>query len=301
MRRLLFALLVLLASCAALVWAGSLDIGPLLITREGEQKMVLFFGNPVAVRTQPGLWWRLPLLTEVVVFDSRALYLNSPASEVPTRDQERIVVDNYVVWRIRDPRRFYESFRGDVTRAERRINDIIRADVREEIGRRTIPEVLTEARVEIMDAITARAREELGQAGIEVRDVRINRTELPEKTTANVYARMRTERERQARKYRAEGEEEGRRIRAEADREARVTVAEARRDAEILHGEGDARAAGIYAQAYNADPEFYGFVRSLEAYRKALGQRTTLVLPPTSEFFRAFQHPDAPKPPPTAE
>lgn len=294
MRRLFGLVLVLLAGSAALVWAGGLGMGPVLITREGEQKMVLFFGNPVAVRTEPGLWWRLPLLTEVITFDSRLLYLNTEASEVPTRDQERIVVDNYLLWRISDPRRFYESFRGDLRRAERRVADVIRANVRAEIGRRTIPEVLTSARLEIMDAITQSASVELRDAGIEVNDVRINRTELPEKTIANVYARMITERERLARKYRAEGDEEGRRIHAEANRDARVIVAEARRDAEIVRGEGDARAAGIYAQAYNADPEFYGFVRSLEAYRKTIGEGTTMVLPPSSEFFRAFQDPGSP-------
>ncbi len=294
MRRLLMVLLVGLAAVSALVWAGSLNLGPVLITREGEQKMVLFFGNPVAVRTEPGLWWRLPLLTEVLTFDSRLLYLNSPASEIQTRDQERIVVDNYVAWRIRDPEAFYRAFRGDVARAERRINDVIRADVREEIGQRTIPEVLTEARDEIVSAIAADSRAELEPAGISVRDVRINRTELPGKTLENVYARMVTERERQARKNRAEGDEEGRRIRAEADRDARITVAEARRDSERMRGEGDALAAGIYAEAYDADPEFYAFVRSLEAYRKTIGEGTTIVLPPSSEFFRAFQDPGVP-------
>jgi len=118
--------------------------------------------------------------------------------------------------------------------------------------------------------------------------VRINRTELPDDTLANVYARMRTERQRLARKYRAEGDEEGRRLRAEADRDAQVIVAEAQRDADILRGEGDAEAARIYAEAYSADEEFYDFVRSLEAYRKTIGSNTTLVLPPDSEFFRLF-------------
>jgi membrane protease subunit HflC len=292
MRRLFSLLLVFLAVLAALAWAGSLGIGPMLITREGEQKMVLFFGNPVAVRTEPGAWWRLPLLTDVKVFDSRFLHLNTPSSEVPTRDQERIVVDNYVIWRIADPEAFYKAFRDDVARAEQRINDTIGAGVKEEIGRRTIPELLTDERVEILAAITESARAELAGDGIEVKDVRINRTELPDKTIENVYARMRAERDRLARKYRAEGASDGRTIRAEADRDARITVAEARRDSEIMRGEGDARAAAIYAGAYNEDPEFYGFVRSLEAYRKTIGEDTTMVLPPSHDFFRALQSPD---------
>jgi membrane protease subunit HflC len=291
MRRVLFLALVLLAAVAALVWAGSLGIGPVLYTREGEQKIVLFFGNPVRVQASPGLWWRLPLLTEVKVFDARFLYLNTASSKIQTRDQERLQVDNYVIWRIADPLRFYASFPGGMPQAESRIDEVVRADVRDVIGQRTIPEVLTEARLEIMQLITEQASEELRDNGIVVTDVRINRTELPLATVQNVYARMRTERERLARKHRAEGEEQGRRIRAEADRDARVTVAEAWRDSEILRGEGDARSAAIYAEAYNADPEFYGFLRSLEAYRKTIGAGTTMVLPPSSEFFRALQNP----------
>jgi membrane protease subunit HflC len=146
--------------------------------------------------------------------------------------------------------------------------------------------VVTGKRAEIMRQITAKTNQSLGGFGIEMVDVRINRTELPKGTEENVYARMKTERERQARKFRAEGEERARRIRAEADREARVIVANARRDSEIARGEGDAKAAGIYAAAYGANPELYAFVRSLEAYRKTIGDRTTLVLSPKSEFFR---------------
>jgi len=291
MRRVLLVALVLVAAAAGLIWAGGLGLGPVLITREGEQKMVLFFGNPVHVQREPGIWWRVPLVTRVLTFDSRYLYADIAPGEVPTRNQERIVVDNYVIWRVDDPRRFFESFRGDFQQARQRIGDVVAAALRAEIGRRTIPQVLTEDRLTIMDTITEDARESLADSGIEVRDVRINRTELPAGIIENVYARMRSERERLARQYRAEGEEEARRIRAEADRAARVLVAEARRDAEILRGEGDARAAAVYAGAYGADPDFYGFVRSLEAYGKTLGEGTTLVLPPTSPFFRALQDP----------
>jgi len=293
MRRFLLIALVLVAVAAGLIWAGGLGLGPVLITREGEQKMVLFFGNPVHVQREPGIWWRVPLATRVLTFDSRYLYADIAPGEVPTRNQERIVVDNYVIWRVDDPRRFFESFRGDFQRARQRIGDVVAAALRAEIGRRTIPQVLTEDRVEIMDGITEDARQTLADSGIEVRDVRINRTELPEGIIENVYARMRSERERLARQYRAEGEEQARRIRAEADREARVIVARARRDAEILRGEGDARAAAIYAEAYGADPGFFGFWRSLEAYRGTLGEGTTLVLPPSSPFFRALQDPGA--------
>lgn len=293
MRRLLLILLVTLATLAALVWAGSLGIGPVLYTPEGRQKVVLLFGNPVNVQVEPGLSWRVPLLDNVLSFDARYLYLNTAPSKIQTRDQERLLVDSYVIWRIEDPLRFFASFPGGMEQAESRIDEVVRADVRDVLGQRTIPEVLTDARIEIMSQITKEASEELDGNGIAIRDVRINRTELPAATTQNVYARMRTERERLARKYRAEGDEQGRTIRAEADREALVTVADARKDSEILRGEGDARAAGIYADAYNEDVEFYGFVRSLEAYRKTIGKGTTMVLPPSSEFFRVMQAPSA--------
>lgn len=300
MRRLLLLLLITLASLAALVWAGSLGIGPVLYTPEGRQKVVLLFGNPVNVQTEPGLSWRVPLLDNVLSFDARYLYLNTAPSKIQTRDQERLFVDSYVIWRIEDPLRFFASFPGRIPQAESRIDEVVRADVRDVIGQRTIPEVLTDARIEIMAQITKEASEELSGNGITIRDVRINRTELPPATTQNVYARMRTERERLARKYRAEGDEQGRTIHAQADREALVTVAEARKDAEILRGEGDALAAGIYADAYNQDAEFYGFVRSLEAYRKTIGKGTTMVLPPSNEFFRAMQSPNGGPPAPAA-
>jgi membrane protease subunit HflC len=169
--------------------------------------------------------------------------------------------------------------------AAAQVDRVTRSDVREEVGKRTFAEVVTTARGEVMKAITDRSAEELAGFGIEVREVRISRTELPKNIEENVYARMRTERERLARKYRAEGDEQGRRVRAEADREARVTVAEATRESSELRGVGDAESARIYADAHSTAPEFYGFVRRLEAYRKTIGAKTTLVVSPENEFF----------------
>lgn len=286
MRRLASLLALVAAAAVALVWAGALGIGPVVITREGEQKLVLQFGNPRLQLTEPGMALRIPLIEEVRAFDARLLYLNSEPQLIQTRDEERLVVDNYVMWRIADPLAFYRSFPTGRAGAEEQIDRAVRADVRDVIGRRTLNEVLTTRRVEIMETITRQSDEGLRDFGVQVLDVRINRTELPPGTEENVFARMRTERERLGRKYRAEGGEEARRIRAEADRDARVLVAEARRDSEILRGEGDARAARIYAEAYQGDADFYSFVRSLEAYRKTIGKGTTLVLPPDHEFFR---------------
>ena len=296
MRRVLLLLLVALAVFAGLVFLGERGIGPLVITREGEQRLILLFGDPRDEPTRPGLGWRLPFVEEVRSFEARQLHLNVEPLPIQTRDEERIVVDNYVLWRIQDPLLFLKAFPTGIVQGELQIDRVVRADVREVIGRRTLSEVVSGARGEVMQAITEQSRLELAPFGIEVTDVRINLTELPPTTQQNVYARMRAERQRLARKYRAEGEEEARRIRAEADRQARVIVAEAKRESEVARGQGDAEAARIYADAYGTEPDFYAFVRSLEAYRKTIGKGTTLVLPPSHEFFRLFESMDAAPP-----
>jgi membrane protease subunit HflC len=257
-----------------------------IITREGEMKIALFLGRPTAVITEPGLGLGFGT---VRTFDARWQYLTSEAREIQTLDQERIVIDNYVVWQIAEPLLFYKSFPAGRLEAETQINQQVRAKVREVIGQRDLADVLYEARTEIMAEITRLAGEAVEGFGIDITDVRINRTELPRGAEENVYARMRAERNRLARKYRAEGQEQARRIRAEADREARVLVAEARGEAERERGAGEAESARIYAEAYSSDPEFYGFIRGLEAYRKTIGEGTTLVLPPDHEFFRLLQ------------
>jgi membrane protease subunit HflC len=290
MRRLLFTLLVLSAVFAALVWAGEVGVGPVVITREGEQKVVLLFGSPVSVQTQPGLSLRVPFLSTVVTFDRRFLYFNSEPQQMQTRDSERPVLDHYVVWRIADPLKFYASFPSGMSQAEGQIDRVTRSDLREVVGTKTLAEVVTTEREQVMKAITEKSAQSLAEFGIEVRDVRINRTELPAGTEENVYARMRSQREQLARKYRAEGDQEGRRIRAEADRDARVTVADAQRDAEILRGEGEGESARIYAEAHSMAPEFFGFLRRLDAYKKTIGDKTTLVVPPSNDFFELLEN-----------
>jgi membrane protease subunit HflC len=284
----LVVVLLLGAAAVGLVAAGNLGYGPVVITREGEQKVILFFGDVRAV-TEPGLSLRLPLLEETLTYDRRWLFLGTAELPIQTKDGELLNVDNYVVWRIEDAAEFRRAFPLGVSEAEQRIDRAVRDDVREVIGRHTLVEVLKDARSRIMQEITATTGDSLRRYGIGIADVRINRTELPEETLDSVYARMKTERERLARRNRAEGDQKARVIRAEADREARVIVATARRDAEIARGEGDAEATRIYAEAHQVDPEFYAFVRSLEAYRKAIDQHTTLVLSPEAEFFRFLE------------
>ena len=285
MRRILFGILVLSAVFAALVWAGQVGVGPVVITHEGEQKVVLLFGSPVSVQTGPGLSLRVPFVSNVLTFDRRFLYFNSEPQQLQTRDAERPLVDHYVVWRIADPLKFFASFPSGMTQAEAQIDRVTRSDLREVVGTKTLAEVVTTERERVMKEITEKSAASLAEFGIEVRDVRINRTELPPGTEENVYARMRSQREQLARKYRAEGDQEGRRIRAEADRDSLVTVADAQRDADVLRGEGEADSARIYAEAHSIAPEFYGFVRRLDAYRKTIGEKTTLVVPPSNDFF----------------
>jgi membrane protease subunit HflC len=267
------------------VAAGSRGIGPVVITKEGTQQIILRFGD-VINETEPGWSWRIPLVDEVKTYERRLLYLNTEEDVIQTRDQERMVVDNYAMWKIDDLTAFISSFPRGMQQAEKQMDRVVRAAVREIVARHTLTEVLTDQRSEVMEAIRTRVADSFAGTGVAIHDVRINRTELPPAIEENVHARMKTDRDRLARKFRAEGEEQARKIRAAADRNARVVVANARGEAQITRGEGDAESSRIYAAAYEKAPEFYAFVRSLEAYRKTIGEGTTLVLSPESEFFQ---------------
>ena len=285
MKRILIVVLALLALLTGFVAAGSRGVGPLVITKEGTQQIILRFGD-VINETTPGWSWRVPLVDEVKTFERRLLYLNTEEDVIQTKDQERIVVDNYAMWKIDDLTAFISSFPKGMQQAEKQMDRVVRAGVREIVARHTLTEVLTDRRSAVMEAIRKRVADSFLGTGIAIHDVRINRTELPPAIEKNVHARMKTDRDRLARKYRAEGEEQARKIRAAADRNATVIVAVAKGEAEIMRGEGDAESTRIYAAAYGKAPEFYAFVRSLEAYRKTIGEGTTLVLSPESEFFK---------------
>jgi membrane protease subunit HflC len=283
----LIAIFCLLLLVTGLIAAGSRGIGPVLITKEGSQQIILRFGN-VINETEPGWSLRVPLLDEVKTYDRRLLYLNTEQDVILTKDQERIVVDNYAMWKIDDLTLFISSFPRGMQQVKKQMDRVVRAGVREIVARHTLAEVLTDQRSEIMEAIRERVADSFSDTGVSVKDVRINRTELPDAIEKNVHARMKADRERLARKFRAEGEEEARKIRAVADRDAKVIVANAKGEAQITRGVGDAESTRIYAAAYGKAPEFYAFVRSLEAYRKTIGEGTTLILSPESEFFQFF-------------
>jgi membrane protease subunit HflC len=257
------------------------------------QAVVLQLGEPVRTVREPGLYFKVPFIQSVIYFDKRLLDYDASPKELLTRDKQQLVVDNYTRWRIVDPLQFYRAVR-DESGAQSRLDDIIYSNLRENFGRQTLEQIVSRKGGELMEDITKSSDERSRDYGIEILDVRIKRADLPEKNEQNVFSRMRTERERLAKKFRAEGEEAASRIRSESDKEATVLTAEAQRDAQIRHGQGDAEAIRIYADAYGRDPDFFEFVRTLEAYRASLGEDTTLVLSPDSAFFRYLKEAEPP-------
>ena len=286
--RFLFLPIVLIALIVATLWAAQIDQGPLVINQADEYRLVLRLGKPIAELTEaglPGMYYpRIPFLDEVQVFDKKIQYLNAAATEIEIAENERLIVDYFVLWQIESPLDFRRSFPKGSAEAKKRIQRTVGSLVGNAVGTLTMAELL--ARAETLDDLDERATEELKSNGVRVVDVRINRTELPLPAESATFEQMREQRRAISRQKRAVGEREAREIRAKADREAREMLAQAHADSEVLRGEGDAEAARIYAVAYSKNPEFYAFVRSLEAYRKTLGEKTTLIVPPDHEFFK---------------
>lgn len=259
------------------------------------QAMVVQLGEPVRQVREPGLYWKIPFVQQVTYFDRRLLDYDTSPKEILTRDKQQLVVDNYSRWRIVDPLQFYRTVR-DEGGAQSRLDDIVYSNLRETLGRHTLREIVSDKRAMLLAEVTKRSDEKAREYGIEVVDVRIKRADLPEKNELNVFNRMRTERERQAKKYRAEGDEEARKIRSTSDKEVQILLAEARQQAEVIRGDGDAHAARTFAEAYGRDPEFYAFVRTLDAYRRTLATGTTAILSPDSDFLELLKRMD-PVPP----
>ena len=235
----------------------------------------------------PGLHFKLPYVNSVAFYPKRLLTINNPQEQFLTKEKKNLYVDFFVKWRITDVATYYRATGGDANRAASRLLEIVKDGIRAEFAKRTVPEVVSAERREIMDDMLTNARENAVQLGIEVIDVRVKRIEFSSDVSESVFRRMREERSRVASELRAEGAENAERIKAEADRERTILVAEAYREAEILRGDGDASATGIYAKAYNRNPEFYAFSRSIEAYKNSLGSDgDLLVLGPDSEFLR---------------
>jgi membrane protease subunit HflC len=299
MRRL-FPVLVLAAVAVALLWAGNYGLGPVVIVREGEAKIVLRFGEAIKILDEPGLNFRIPLIDRVIVYDARLQYASASPAEMLAKGGESLIIDFYAVWRLSDAHAFRRSYPRGFVEAEKRILETIVSRVREMIGRSTRAELL--ARSAVLASLDDLSELALSSTGIDIVDVRLNRIDLPRAAEPAAYDQMREQRRAISRELRAVGERRAREIRANADREAELTLAAARSEAEVKRGEGDAQSAGIYAEAYGRDPEFYAFVRSLEAYRAALKGRTTMVLAPDHPFFRFLDPAGAtpPVPPPVS-
>jgi membrane protease subunit HflC len=271
-----------------IVVIGILLNSGLFTVRETEQVLVLQFGQHKRTVRDPGLHFKVPLIQEAVAYDKRVLSVDPDAEEMLLRDQKRILVDAFARYRITDPRRFFQTVRNEFT-FQNRFGNILTSTVKEFVAQRNLEDLLSEQRNDVMTSIRDSVTKNASDFGIEVVDIRIGRSELPEAVSQTVYERMRTERERQAAQLRAEGEENARRIRAEADRQQVVIVAEAQREAETLRGEGDATRNAILGESYGKDPEFFEFFRSLGAYRETFAREgTTMVLSPTSDFFKYF-------------
>lgn len=279
---------MILGIVAAVVLITLLDT--FFIVNQTQQAIVIQFGNPVKVIQDPGLKVKLPFVQKVVFYDNRLLGLDPPAEQVLLADKKRIVVDTFSRFRIVNPLLFYQSVLTEEF-ARSRLSDAIVSSLRDVLGKHDMKTMLSTKRTDIMAQIRAevdaKAKENFG---VEVVDVRIRRADLPDETSQAVFARMRSEREREAREFRAQGQQTHQKIKAEADRDSVKIIADAQKKAQILKGEGDKSAAAIWAKASSADKEFYAFYRSLEAYRKALNaDTTTMIVSPDAPFFDVFQ------------
>ncbi|MBU3736706.1 MAG: protease modulator HflC [Methylobacterium sp.] len=253
-----------------------------------EYALVFRLGEVVAVKKTPGLHFKLPLVENVRSFDKRILTLDwTEPDRFITSEKKNVLVDSFVKWRIVDPSKYYVSVRGDERQAEARLAQTVNDGLRAEFGKRTIHDVVSGERDKIMEILRTKADREARQMGIEVLDVRLKRVDLPEEVSGSVYQRMEAERKRVANELRSEGAGAAEKIRADADKQREVIIAEAFRDAQKTKGEGDAKAAEIYAAAYGKNAEFYAFYRSLEAYRNSFKSKSdVMVLEPDSDFFK---------------
>ena len=284
--RAAFALLIIAIGLAAVAVYSSA-----YVVHQNEQALVLRFGEPKREVKQPGLYWRVPLVDSVEIYDKRILDLDSQPQEVTASDQKRLVVDSFARYKIVDPLKFYQTLRYEEG-VKSRLGPIIDSAMRRVLGSSTFQDVVRDKREDLMKRILGMVNKEGAEFGLEVVDVRIKRADLPEQNSKSVFERMRAERQREAAEFRAQGTAEANRIKATADREAVVILAEATRKGEEMRGGGDADRNKIYAEAYTQDPEFFEFYRSMQAYEKGLKSgETRLLISPDSDFFKYFSDP----------
>lgn len=288
---------------AAVILVIAVVIGgaSLFTVGQNQQALVLRLGEPIpgrALVTKPGLHMKVPFIETVTLLDRRILDLETPKQEVLASDNNRIEVDAFLRYRIVDALRFYQTV-GTIERANNQLGSVLSSALRRVLGEATMVQIVRESRSQLTVSIRDLVNVEAVRLGVEVVDVRIRRADLPKQISDRVFDRMRTERAREAAEFRAQGAETAQRIRARADRDVVVLRADAQRQADQTRGEGDAERNRIFAEAYNADPQFFAFYRSMQAYETGLRSGDTrLILSPTSDFFRFFGQPDGKKPQP---
>ena len=261
----------------------------LYTVNEREIAIKLRLGKIISIEDKPGLKFKTPFVNNIIKFDKRIQTLDAPAERFLTGEKKNVIVDSFVKWRIIDAKQFYISTGGSIARSNNRIAQIIKTGLKSEFSKRSIVDVVSGERSEIMASIAQLVRKDISEFGIEIVDVRIKRIDLSEKVSDSVYRRMQAERQRVAKDFRAKGAEEAEVIRAIADRKRTIILANSYRDSEKIRGDGDAISSNNYANAYSENPEFYSFYRSLESYKKSFNkQNNILVLNPNTEFFRHF-------------
>jgi len=246
--------------------------------------VLLELSKPKKIITEPGLYFKIPVLQKVRFFSKQLLDNDSPPTELITRDKKNLLIDNFSLYRIIDPLKFLETVRTE-NGARARLDDIVYSELRVEIGTHDLMDVVTENRNLIMAKVTAESNKKAAEYGIQMADVRIKRVDLPPEIANSIFNRMRTERQRIAMEYRSEGKEESTKIRAQTDKEKTILIAQAYKQEQTIRGEGDGQATKIYADAFSKDPKFYNFIRSMEAYKKSLKTDTTILLSEDSEFL----------------
>ncbi|MGE3302498.1 MAG: protease modulator HflC [Hyphomonadaceae bacterium] len=280
MRRTLAPLAILAIAVLILIY------NVFFIVPTKRQALVVEFGRITRVITEPGLYVKAPFVQSVVVYDARNLGLDlKPPQTIIAADQEQLVVDAYARWRITDPVTFYRAVQSEQVATDR-MGTVMRGALRRVLGSAQLNDIISGRRAELMQEIRRQMNVEASKWGIAIVDIRIRQADFPAETSTRVYERMRTERQQVAAQLRAEGDEEAAEIRAKADRDATVALAVAREQSEKIRGDGDAKRAAIFAQAYGRDAEFAAFYRSLQAYEKAMPRGTQMVIPPEGEFFR---------------
>jgi modulator of FtsH protease HflC len=282
----------------AVLLVAALIIGysSLFTVYQTQQALVVRLGQVVRVVDQPGLNFKLPFIDNVIAIDKRILDLEAPAQEVIASDQKRLVVDAFARYRIQDPLRFYQTL-GSKAAADSQLAILLNSALRRVLGEATFIHVVRDQRAELMARIRDLINREAASYGVQVVDARIRRADLPEQNSLAVYKRMQTERQREAAEFRAEGNQRAQEIRSRADREVTVLVAEATSKSEQVRGEGDAKRNQIFADAFNQDPDFFSFYRSMQAYEAGLKSGDTrMLLKPDSNFFRFFNNPSGKAP-----